>query len=450
MLMRGFFLALALAGFSFAAHGAAEDEVVVTSPHWQGIKDETALAFSAWHEKKYGWPATVRWRDIGGGGSQIVRFLRSEYKASPSAGVDVFYGGGVDPYTELKQSGLLTRYDPPTDILSQIPPTLNGMPLMDPDHEWFGTCLSAFGIITNERAREAAGLPEALTWSALTDPRLVGWISASDPRASSSALAIYEIILQAYGWDTGWAALMEMSGNVRHFLSSSAASAVEVGVGDAAYGVAVDVYGQAQAGFYGPKNVSFVVPVGETVITPDCIAILKNPPQLEMAQHFVEFALSREGQSLWMLPKGAPGGAKRYVINRMCVWPSLYDELKETTPITASPFNQANTTLVYDSKLASKRRAILSVLLAASMIDTHDELVRAWKALQSPAAQKLSAERRAALLAEFVAPPCSQDELLQLVASDWGDPIRRTALINRWQNEALERYKSVLAQIPSS
>jgi len=35
---------------------------------------------------------------------------------------------------------------------------------------------------------------------------------------------------------------MEISGNVRSFLSSSAASAVEVGVGDAAYGVAIDTY----------------------------------------------------------------------------------------------------------------------------------------------------------------------------------------------------------------
>jgi len=35
-----------------------------------------------------------------------------------------------------------------------------------------------------------------------------------------------------------------MSGNTRAFLSSSAASVVEVGTGDAIYGVAIDSYGR--------------------------------------------------------------------------------------------------------------------------------------------------------------------------------------------------------------
>ncbi len=42
----------------------------------------------------------------------------------------------------------------PADILAQIPAQLNGMNLMDPDHLWFGTALSGFGIITNERVRQ--------------------------------------------------------------------------------------------------------------------------------------------------------------------------------------------------------------------------------------------------------------------------------------------------------
>jgi ABC-type Fe3+ transport system substrate-binding protein len=425
---------------------ASEDEVIVISPHWDGIKEETSRAFSAWHEKKYGEPAAIRWREAGGGTSQIVRFLRAEYQTNPSAGIDVLYGGGVDPFRELEKDGLLTRYDPPAGILAQIPARLNGMEIFDSDHEWFGAALSGFGIITNERARQAVGLPEIRTWAGLTDPRLAGWISASDPRASGSALAIYEIILQAYGWEKGWAVLMEMSGNVRNFLSSSAASAVEVGVGDAAYGVAIDTYGQAQAGYYGSGNVSFVLPEGQTVITPDSIAILKNPPHPELARHFVEFVLSREGQLLWMLPKGSPGGAARYGINRMSVMPALYDELAGVTPILTNPFKMRSD-FVYSEQLGSRRRAILSMLIAAWMIDTHDLLAPAWKVLHSPAAQKLSEARHQTLLAGLVAPPCTEAELLHLADTDWKDPVKRTALVNRWQSEALDRYKSVLAQI---
>ena len=239
---------------------------------------------------------------------------------------------------------------------------------------------------------------------------------------------------------------MEMSGNVRSFLSSSAASAVEVGMGDAAYGVAIDTYGEAQSGYYGSENVGFVLPEGQTVITPDSIAILKNPPHPELARHFVEFALSREGQLLWMLPKGSPGGATRNVINRMSVRPALYDELAGVTPILTNPFKMRSD-FVYSEQLGSRRRAILSVLIAAWMIDTHDVLAPAWKALNSPAARKLSDARRRELLAELVAPPCTEAELLHLADTDWKDPVKRTALVNRWQSEALDRYKSVLAQI---
>jgi ABC-type Fe3+ transport system substrate-binding protein len=443
-------LTLGVAAWIFLGVARAEEnEVVVISPHWDGIKEETQRAFSAWHEKKYGSPAIIRWRETGGGGSQIIRFLRSEFHDSPSADVDVLYGGGVEPFRELEKDGLLTRYEPPAEILAAIPAKLNGMELMDPDHEWLGAALSGFGIITNERARRAAGLPEVHTWDDLTDPGLAGWVSACDPRASSSVLQIYEIILQAYGWEKGWGVLAEMSGNVRHFLSSAAASAVEVGLGDATYGVAIDVYGQAQAGFYGPENVSFTLPEGQTIITPDAIAILKEPPHPEMAQHFVEFVLSREGQLLWMLPKGASGGAVRYAINRMSVQPALYDELAGVTPITENPFKMRST-FVYSSTLATKRRAILSVLISAWMIDTHDLLARAWTALNSPARQQLPPDRQRTLLAELIAPPCSEAELLRLAATEWKDPIQRTAITNRWQNEAMDRYNNLLLQVGSN
>jgi ABC-type Fe3+ transport system substrate-binding protein len=440
---------LLLGLLSFLAVRAEDNEVIVISPDWDGIKDETSRAFSAWHEKKYGHTAVIRWHEAGGGTSQIIRFLRGEFKSSPSADIDVLYGGGVEPFLELQKSGLLTPYDPPADSLAQIPALLNGNAIIDPGHEWFGTSLSGFGIITNEQVRRATNLPEVHTWSDLADPRLDGWISACDPRASGSAMQIYEIVLQSYGWDKGWAVLMALSGNTRNFLSSSAASAVEVGMGDAAFGVAIDSYGEAQAAYYGPDNISFVLPEGQTLISPDSVAILKNPPHPEMARRFVDFLLSREGQLLWMLPKGSPGGAVHNIINRMSVWPALYGELGTTTPVRTNPF-QLHSNFAYSAATGSRRRTILSVLIADSMIDTHDLLVPAWKALNSPAFQRLPPEKQKTLRADFLAPPCSEQELLHLADTDWNNPVARTALVNRWQSEALDRYKRVLAQIGSN
>jgi ABC-type Fe3+ transport system substrate-binding protein len=443
--MRNFLQCASLFLLLFACRAWAAEEIVVISPHSDEIKDETARAFAAWHQQHYGRAVTIRWIETGGGTSQMIRYLEAQYKSNSTAGIDVLYGGGIDPYLSFEQEDLLTPYDPPADILAQIPAQLNGRPLYDTNHEWFGAALSGFGILTNERAREAAGLPEVRYWSDLTDPRLAGWISASDPRMSGSALAVYEIILQAYGWDKGWADLIETSGNIRNFLSSAAGSVVEVGTGDAAYGVTIDSYGQAQVSYYGKDNVTFTLPEGQTVITPDSIAILKNPPHLELARHFIDFVLSRDGQLLWMEPRGTPGGAVKYQINRMSVLPALYDELGARSPITENPFKLASA-FPYSNALASKRRAILSALIAAWMIDTHDWLARAWKAVNSPTAEKLGADRRQALIAELVLPPLSQDDVLHLAETDWKDPVKRTALINRWQGEAIERYKSVLTQ----
>jgi len=115
------FLPLALLAAALRAASGAEAEVVVISPHWEGIRDETSRAFSAWHEKTFGEPAVIRWKNLGGGGSQIIKFLRGEYAAHASSGVDVLYGGGIDPFLELKKDGLLARCDLPADVLAAIP-----------------------------------------------------------------------------------------------------------------------------------------------------------------------------------------------------------------------------------------------------------------------------------------------------------------------------------------
>ena len=235
---------------------------------------------------------------------------------------------------------------------------------------------------------------------------------------------------------------MQMSGNTRNYLSSSASSALEVGLGDAVYGVSIDIYGQAQSAFYGPENVSFTLPEGQTAITPDSIAILKNPPHPEIAKHFLEFVLGRPGQLLWMMPRGMPGGATRALINRMSVQPALYTELAGITPVRTNPFTLP-AGFHYSQELGSQRRMILSQLIAAWMIDPHDELSRAWKALH-PAA----GEAPTALTGEFLAPPCTEQELLGDAAIH--DPVQRTALVNSWQNEALRRYHEIEHGAPRS
>ena len=55
--------------------------LVVITPHNEAIRHEFGLAFSSWHEKRYGAPVKVDWRNIGGA-TEIMRYLTSEFTTS--------------------------------------------------------------------------------------------------------------------------------------------------------------------------------------------------------------------------------------------------------------------------------------------------------------------------------------------------------------------------------
>ena len=140
-------LSLSFCGFLRA------DDLIVISPHPDEIKEETARAFSAWHRQHFGAPANIRWREPGGGTSQMIRYLLAEYKTNPAPGIDVVYGGGVDPFVALEQAGLLTRYDLPPDILAY---TEKRWPkYLSPPKEWVEPNVSSFEVYARDHTPKA-------------------------------------------------------------------------------------------------------------------------------------------------------------------------------------------------------------------------------------------------------------------------------------------------------
>ena len=134
----------------------------------------------------------------------------------------------------------------------------------------------------------------------------------------------------------------------------------------------------------------------------------------------------------------------------MSVMPALYDELAGVTPILTNPVQDA---LRFRLLQRTRLQAPRDPQRAHRRLD--DRYARRPRARLegAPFARRVKTSRRAqqqALLAEFVAPPCTEAELLHLADTDWKDPVKRTALVNRWQSEALDRYKSVLAQIAAN
>jgi ABC-type Fe3+ transport system substrate-binding protein len=415
----------------------ADDELVIASPHWEGIQHEFGRAFTKHYAEKFGKKITVRWRDLGGA-SQIEKAVDATYKATPdSCGIDVFFGGGMDPYENQKHKGHLQAYRIPPELLSQLPTKVQGVDLIDPDFTFYGAALSSFGIVENLRVIERLKLPKADTWEDLTNPALYSWISSADPRKSGSVHMIYEVILQAYGWEKGWAIIQQMSGNVRSFMQASSAPTKEVSIGDAAYAPSIDINGLTQQAFLGKDNVRFRIPPGVSVINPDGIAIFKGAPHLPAAQAFVDFVMSEPGQSLWMKPVGAPGGATKYGITRMGVWPKHYEGDLSQLLVPLNPF-AAQAGFVYNSTVGSRRWSIVNDLMGQTVIDVHPHLQAAWAAIIA-----LPPDKSAALKAEFSQPFLREDEANELNKFWRSDKVRSGRIANEWMSRAVSRYQSI-------
>ncbi|MDD5262331.1 MAG: extracellular solute-binding protein [Methylacidiphilales bacterium] len=415
----------------------AENELIIVSPHWEGVREEFGHAFERDYQSRTGHPIKVRWRDLGGT-SQIEKVIDASFKATPgSAQVDIFFGGGLDPYESQKAKGHLDSCRLPEEILKNIPPSVGGFPIIDPDYTFYGAALSSFGILENKRVVALTGLPAVSTWEDLCRPELMGWVSSSDPRKSGAIHMIYEIILQAYGWEKGWAVIYQMSGNVRSFLQNSSAPTKEVSTGDAAYAITIDINGMTQQAWLGKENVEFKIPPGLSVINPDCIALLKGAPNPDAARDFIAFVMSEKGQSLWMKPTGSPGGPAKFNISRMGVWPSFYEQDLGGLLVPLNPF-KINYPFRYQTIKGAKRWGVLNDLIGQSIIDVHSRLRSAWQALC-----RVPENKRGPLLKKFSEPLVSEAEAAEFSNFWREDPVRARRLANDWMERAVDRYCTI-------
>ena len=415
----------------------AQDELIIISPHPEGIETEFGNNFEKWYEEQTGRTVKTDWRDVGGTSSNY-RFIESEFKRVPEGiGVDIFFGGGTDNYLRLSNNGWLHSYKLPEAQLVQMTQLFQGIPLYDVEHQWYGAALSSFGIMYNEELREMLNLPTVSAWEDLGDVALLGKIGAADPRESGSAHMVYEIILQTLGWEEGFALLTKIGGNVRGFSAGANAIPTDVVTGQVIYGLAIDFYAYGQIAVVGADKIKYVVPGDGAVVNADPIAILKGAPNLPVAQKFLEFVLSEDAQKLWMLRDTDSEGPKwKGGLNRASVLPALYNKLGERC-IVPNPFAMEGTPFQYNSDKGSTRWDIVNGLFGVLIIDSHKDLINAWKAIRKC---KDPAKRDAAI-AVLTQMPITEEEAMKMARSDWKDPTIRNEKRKEWGQFAKEKFK---------
>lgn len=351
------------------------DELVILSPHWEGIKSEFGREFRRFYRERSGKEVTLRWLDVGGGTSDILKFLRAQYKSSPNGiGVDLFFGGGTEPYLALKKDGLLAPSRLSPTVSSKLQLELNGVILHDKDSYWHSAALSTFGILYNRKIFSLLSLTPPEEWKDLAIPRLGGWISLADPRKSGSAHMVYELLLQNYGWEQGWKLILNLASLTRNFSASAGRTVEDVVLGEAAATFTIDSYGAEAEERAGSEMIGFVVPPRSLLVSGDGIALLKGGPSPAVATLFIEFVLSESGQKLFYLKRGARGGPQEFELRKLSVLPSLYQSTSlSERAVSLNPF-AVSSEFSYDQSTSTRRWGLINDLIGHFVIDTHSAL----------------------------------------------------------------------------
>jgi spermidine/putrescine-binding protein len=169
--------------------------------------------------------------------------------------------------------------------------------------------------------------------------------------------------------------------NAENVRDSGSAPADDVGGAQAVACIVIDFYGRKEILRAGEPIVGFVIPEGGSITDPDPIAMLKGAPHPELAAHFIEFVISEEGQKLWTLRVGTPGGPRQYVLGRLSVLPELYEKYGTFMFDSRSPFASAQP-LKADNAASNARRAYIGELIKTALIENRRELVAARRAVR--------------------------------------------------------------------
>ncbi len=403
------------------------DTLRIISPHRPEVKAEYSRAFGDYMQREYGRRVAVHWVDVGGT-SKILKELETRYASTPDRpGLDLFFGGGVPHFLVCVQHGWLQPAGLPASVTSRLPSTCAGVPVYDPAGRWFGVALSSFGIIYNRPVLDRLQLPVLREWADLGKPEYYSWLGSGDPRSSGSVHACYEIILQAYGLEKGWALITRLCANVRSFGEGGGVVPREVASGEIAAGMVIDQYAKTVIDAVGGSDLVLVLPEGLTVVSPDPIGLLTHAPNPELARLFMQFVLSPEGQQILYQLQGT--GGQQASLFRMPVLPEAYESNQALLRVNPYRFRGA---LKYDEDLASRRAEIMKDLMGSFLIDAHPELTAAWRAVIARGMQPDDVARLCEL-------PVDEAELMRL-AGVWNDAALRADTRRRWAGMARERY----------
>jgi ABC-type Fe3+ transport system substrate-binding protein len=390
-------------------------------------------------------------------------FRRVDDPRQVGVGIDLLFGGGAFDHMVAYRAGLSVAPWPPgqappglfaaPDGTVLIPEQFSGETCRTPT--LFGNAASMFGIVYNVDRLRALGVPAPpIRWADLADPIYAGTVGLADPTKSGSSAKAFEMIVQQSmreaaigagfdvaaiarfeaaiethaarlgrnyrrgdlppdvppeyqaalerGWVGGMLLIQRIAANARYFTDSASKVAIDVSMGDAAVGMAIDFYARYQAqvtgGPLGRPRMVYVTPVGGTSVSCDPVGLLRGAPHREVALRFIEYVLGEEGQQLWTYLPGTPGGPERHALRRLPVRRDFYpsavpamqaaferhrryaaDDLGDPS---IDPYQVARH-FTYYPRWTGRHFGVQREIIRAMALDSGDDLRAAWRAVRA-------------------------------------------------------------------
>ena len=282
---------------------------------------------------------------------------------------------------------------------------MSGETFYDPAGRWIGTCLSSFGICYNSDSLHRLGIERRPTsWTDLTSPLFFKQVALADPTKSGSAAKAFEMVIQqkmqelvtaagaesddilALGWTQGLQIIQAASANARYFTDSAPKIPLDVSLGDAAIGMCIDFYGRFQSESVkigpSPSRLQYLTPAGGSSVGVDPIGLLRGAPHRAVAEEFIAFVLSLEGQKLWNFQVGTPGGPRKYALRRLPIRKELYapEFAGFRSDPKVQPYEEAKL-FTYHPKWTAPLFRVMSFIIRVACLDLHKEQTDAWQAL---------------------------------------------------------------------
>lgn len=299
-----------------------------------------------------------------------------------AGGVDILWGGGPTLFDQMQRDGNLEalNWTSVMEIVDRVPDEIAGADMKRLDGAgdviWVAAAISSFGFTVNHAFLDDYTLPTPTNWTDLAQPIWgsllpTATIAMGNAPKTTSNTRIYEIITQGMGWDTGWVTMARMAGSARLYQGSvqtqSAAENQEVGIS-----MSIDFYGYNTQ--LNNPDCEYILPEGETIVNGDPIAIVKDTPKMDLAEGFLDFVLSPEGQAVWLTPG----------ISRMPILGSAFQTPYGLTfPDMYAIYNETllNQGIDFNDTLSLSINTAFTAYFEAVFNDAHDNLVICWKAL---------------------------------------------------------------------